>query len=432
MLTHLLFTDLAGRLRKVTLRIDGDPLLLEGLETIVDGSSLLGFLRVEESDLLVKPVSSRPIVTGYVEGKHFISGLYKDKNTRYNKDPRFVAERLVEYLKEVELEARVGVELEFYIVESVESRLTPVSQSLNVKPIGEADYPQSSLWFVKTYDSPGEDKVGKLLGRVLAELERNELYFSKVHRENGPRGQVEVSTPAGTPIETADFVQHFKYMARVVGGREGFRPVFLAKPFPDDYGSGMHVHVSLWQGASNIFEEEGKLSDEALYFIGGLLEHARSLAAFTNPTVNSYRRLVEGFEAPVYVSWGLGNRTTAIRVPTQHQGRVEYRPPDPTSNPYLSISAIIMAGLDGIRKKISPSEPTSRNLFEEAAGWGTGGRVLPRSLEEALEELEADNDYLQPVFDRELLESYIELKKREAKAFRSYPTPVDYLFYLEY
>lgn len=244
-------------------------------------------------------------------------------------------------------------------------------------------------------------------------------------------GQVEVSSWSTDPLTLSDFVQVFKYFARLVGRHRGLQPIFLAKPFPDDYGSGMHVHLSLWRGGANMFVGDNGLSDEALYFIGGLLEHARSLAALTNPTVNSYRRLVEGFEAPVYISWGVGNRTTTVRVPEASKARVEYRPPDPTANPYLAISAIIMAGLDGIKRKISPGEPTPIDVFEEIRKSGLKMKTLPRSLDDALDELESDNDYLKPVFPSELIETYIEVKRREARISRAYPCPSDYIMYLE-
>jgi glutamine synthetase len=430
MLTHLLYTDLIGKLRRVSLMINGDPDILSGIQAIVDGSSLMGFLEVENSDLLVRPVTSRPLTTGFLQGKHYISGLFTRGEERYVKDPRFIAERLTEYLRQGDLEARVGVEIEFYIAKSVNLNLGATRQCLEIELFSGVDFPQSSLWYVKTYNSSEASHSDRLFETILSELEKNGFFFNKTHRENGPRGQIEVSTLADTPVEIGDFVQVFKYIARVIGEKEGFKPIFLAKPFPDDYGSGLHIHVSLWRGASNIFAEGGELSGEALYFIGGLLEHARSLAAFTNPTVNSYRRLVEGFEAPVYVSWGVGNRTTAVRVPLQNKARIEYRPPDPTANPYLAISAVILAGLDGIRRKIDPGPPVSVNLFENPSGCGSC-RKLPASLEEAVEALESDHEYLKPVFPSELVESYVELKKREAKVYRTYTTPVDYLFYAD-
>jgi glutamine synthetase len=203
----------------------------------------------------------------------------------------------------------------------------------------------------------------------------------------------------------------------------------------------MHVHISIWRGDENLFydpnDEYAYLSQFARYFIGGLIEHGRALSAIVSPTVNSYKRLIPGYEAPVYLVWSKANRSAAIRIPAYSNNslnkRIEYRPPDPSANPYLAFSAILLAGLDGIRKKRDPGDPVDENVYKMPPHKrkALGIKELPRSLEEALDELEVDNEWLSPVFPKELIETYIELKREEARKVNSYPTPVEILTYYD-
>ncbi|MDW8036119.1 MAG: hypothetical protein RMI85_06645 [Candidatus Korarchaeum sp.] len=228
-----------------------------------------------------------------------------------------------------------------------------------------------------------------------------------------------------------------KRVLREIASRRGLIATFMPKPIPKINGSGMHFHISLWdlKGERNLFYDEGdeyaEISEVARYFIGGILEHIGSLAALVSPTVNSYRRLVPGFEAPVYASWGRGNRSAAIRVPVYRRGvskskRIEFRVPDPSCNPYIAFSAVFLAGLDGVRKKTDPGEPADFNVYECNAGL----KRLPRSLYEALDELESDNSYLKPAIDGELLSKYVELKRKEALELSEWPSEAEYRTYL--
>ncbi|MEZ0393745.1 MAG: glutamine synthetase [Desulfurococcaceae archaeon] len=426
-MTHvtLLYTDVAGYLRRVSVWIDGEPNTLSKVEANVDGSSILGFESVERSDVVVRPASSR-ILDLRRHGLHYavFAGVFRADGTRHENDPRHVAEALESHLASMGLEARAGAEVEFYVVERALAEVGTRTQKLVV----EASLPAKGLEGAarKAYNLaaklPHEDVVEAVVGD-LTSLGYN---VSKVHRENGTSGQVELASGQLGPTELGDFVQLAKLLARLEAKERGLEAIFLPKPFHGDYGSGMHVHVSLWSGFRNLFEG---LSEEARHFIGGILEHARSLAAFTNPTANSYRRLVEGFEAPVYVCWGVGNRSAMVRVPMRDTGRIEVRSPDPLANPYLAVAAIIMAGLDGIKRGLDPGEPVPYNVYRSPEG-----RIhptIPRSLEEALDALESDNEYLKPVFSSSLIESYVELKRQEARLARSVPAPIDYVLYLD-
>lgn len=214
----------------------------------------------------------------------------------------------------------------------------------------------------------------------------------------------------------------------------------MPKPVLNDNGSGMHTHVSIWRGDTNLFydpeDEYAEVSQYARYFIGGLLEHGRALSAILSPTVNSYRRLVPGFEAPVYLAWSRANRSAAVRIPVYYKGdakskRIEYRPPDPSANPYLALAAIIMAGLDGVKKKIDPGDHVDENIYlmtpEKRRSLGI--KSLPGSLEEALQELETDNEFLKPAFSEPVIEAYLDLKWGEVKEARLHPSPIEFLMY---
>ena len=253
-------------------------------------------------------------------------------------------------------------------------------------------------------------------------------------------GQGEINFRYSTPTRTADNIQTLKYVAKMVAYQHGMVAVFMPKPIGGDNGSGMHTHVSVWRGDTNLFydpdDDYAELSQYARYFIGGLIEHGRALSAIVSPTVNSYKRLIPGYEAPVYLAWSRANRSAAIRIPVYQRGvknskRIEYRPPDPSANPYLALSAIILAGLDGVRKKIDPGDPVDENIYHMTPEKRRelGIKVLPRSLEEALDELESDNEFLKPVFPQSLLEAYVELKRKEIDLTRMYPSPVEIMLY---
>ncbi len=432
------FTDLMGVLRATTLVVSkdlvGNPSRIRGF---FDASSVFGFEPIENSDLMLKPVDGMlRRLPWYTDVYRCISGVYWSDGKRYVKDPRFVAEKTMEYLKSQGLEPSIGIEMEFFLFNSLKYGLDYMKQYLEIDStefIGAGGYgipPKKGYHLTEPYDS-----IASTRREIIANVEKLGFKCSKMHHEVASFGQVEVTSGRLGVDSGGDFVQTFKYVARITAEKNGYTAVFLPKPIPGDNGSGMHVHVSLWNGDRNLFyDEDGVLSQAARYFIGGLIEHGRSLSALVSPTVNSYKRLVPGYEAPIYLVWGYGNRSAAIRIPMVKDEkifRIEYRPPDPSANPYLALSAIILAGLDGIKKKIEPGDPFEKNAYHltEKERKTLGIKSLPRSLLEAIDELESDNEYLKPVFPRELLESYIELKRKEAIDASSMPAPSDYIFY---
>ncbi len=436
---ELHFTDLAGYLRAVTVPYEeaakGEPLPL------LDGSSVKGFAGIEESDLALLPDMS---TTARLPWRKYtaraISDIYK-QDRRFERDPRAAAQKAEQVLSAYGYSALVGVEVEFMLVDSITIDVHNPLQGLCYKVVSSELPMEGSQGLQRIKDAyfmpQPIDRVGHVRNEIAETLE--DSFGIKVeahHHEVAALGQVEIDFEAGTLTLTADRVVTIKYVARNIAALQGMTALFMPKPVAADNGNGMHVHVSLWRGSHNAFYDESDeyagLSQEARYFIGGLLEHARSLAAIVAPTVNSYRRLVPGYEAPVYIVWGKSNRSAVIRVPAYTQPsprsvRIEFRAPDPSSNPYLALAAIVAAGLDGIKKKIDPGDPLDRNAYslDPAVRRKMGIRELPRTLEEALDELESDNEYLQHVFSRELLEAYIDIKRHEARRLAGYPSPVE-------
>ncbi|AFL66012.1 glutamine synthetase family protein [Desulfurococcus amylolyticus] len=418
---HILFTDVTGAHRRVSISINGKPEILEGIMIGVDGSSIPGYSSIEKSDLYVKPASSKIIDLSRFNKGYWVPGkIVMHDGREHPWDPRLIADKLTDELHNEGYISRVGCELEFYVVENVEYRLGREKQYLlvrnisrnSIEKLGRSHYASNvSL----TMEEPFTELINVLNG--------NAVTVSKIHRENGFSSQYEISLAPSSLVGLGDDILLAIASIREVLRSYGLTSVFLPKPFIDDYGSGLHIHVSLWSGDRNLFFDGSELSNIGRYFIGGILEHAESLTAFTNPSTNSYRRLIEGFEAPVYVSWGIGNRSTMVRIPL-NGGRIEIRTPDASMNPYLGLSAIILAGLDGVKRKIDPGDPISYNVYEKREG---KLRRLPRSLEEAVEYLISDNEYLRPIFPRDLLEYYAEIKLREARRIRSIPGIVDYI-----
>ncbi len=437
---NLYFTDLMGVFRNtsVELREGHDPWSATAL---FDGSSVYGFLDISYSDLYLKPVRDTQVILPWDKGVYgYISQIYLPSWERYNRDPRLIAEKTIDYLGRHGFRGVMGVEIEFFLFEKIRYVVEPGRQLLEIVSsespwVGEASIPlKRGYHLVEPID-----RVARVRRAIITALNEAGIHTVKNHHEVASSGQVEVSSGALDPVSLADFIQYFKLFARVVARMNGFEAVFLPKPIMGDNGSGMHIHASLWRGDENTFYDPSDkygLSQTARYFIGGLIEHGRSLSAIVSPTINSYRRLIPGYEAPIYLVWGYANRSAAIRIPLvgkdkPHHYRVEYRPPDPTANPYLAVSAIMLAGIDGVVKKIEPGDPIEKNVYkmsiEERKRLGV--KELPRNLDEALDELEIDNEYLKPVFDNDVLEAYIEMKRREIRELTGIPAPSEYLYY---
>lgn len=417
------YTDVVGRLRTVSTSFS-DEIIANA-----DGSSI-GVERVESSDVLVigdqKTLVKLPWSSDW---GRVIGCIYRDRTSIHELDSRSVAQRVEEYILEnYGLTPLMGVELEFFVFRDISVNYSsPLSLNYVIKPIDKCikgvftGYHAAS----STLDSYRSSLVETLTN-----------YFNtnvKCHHHEVASSQVELSLEPNTPLRLADAVQTAKYVAKRLAELRGLKTSFAPKPIPGENGSGLHVHISLWRGSENVFYDPSDklgLSQVARYFIGGVLHHARALSALVSPSVNSYRRLIPGYEAPVYIFWGFKNRSTCIRVPLQvtpTSTRVEFRPPDPTANPYLALSAVLMAGLDGVKKAIDPGDPLDTSAYSITRV--PRERRLPASLPEALEELESDSDFLKPVFPRELLEKYIETKRAEYLEISQYSSPIELAVY---
>jgi len=417
------YTDLTGRLRVVSTSFSDE--IVVG----VDGSSI-GVERVESSDVLV--IGDRETLVKLPwssEWGRVIGNIYRDRENVHLLDSRSIAQRVEKYsLESFGLRPVIGVELEFFLFKDISVEYTSMlSFSCVIKPVDR------SIKGVYTGYHVASNDLDSYRYELAETLSRHFNIDVKCHHHEVASSQLELVVNYNSPLRVADSVQTVKYVARKIAEFRGARVCFAPKPLPGENGSGMHVHVSLWRGSENAFHDPGdahSLSQVARYFIGGLLYHARALSALVAPSVNSYRRLIPGYEAPVYAFWGFKNRSTCVRIPlstTPSYTRVEFRPPDPTANSYLALSAIIMAGLDGIRRSIDPGDPLDTCAYSMVKV--PRERRLPSSLLEALEELEVDSEFLKPVFPRELIEKYIEVKRAEYIEISQHPSIIELLVY---
>ena len=437
------YTDLKGVLRSVTVNssLINDEVFEKGFGKL-DGSSV-DLSPIHDSDLVLKPLKSTYSYVPWTKGGRYICQIFKG-GSRFIKDPRYVAESLEEYLKGLGYEAHAGVELEFFLFNGIRVLTSPnkyIYEVITKEATWEAN--EVSIPFKRAYHVAMPYDTTYMVRAEASDILGK--YFNILvtfhHHEVASGTQAEIVINKDTPLKLADNIQTVKYVLKNVAKSHGLYACFMPKPIYGDNGSGLHIHLSLWRDGKNLFYDENddyaELSQLGRYFIGGLIEHGRALAALVAPTTNSYRRLVPGYEAPVYLTWSRGNRSVAIRVPSYHKKdmhskRIEFRPPDPTANPYLAIPAIFMAGLDGIKKSRDPGDPTDIDVYKLPSSKlrELGIRSLPRSLSEALDELECDNEFLKPVFSSELLQTYIELKRREIVEIELHPTPAEMKYYL--
>jgi glutamine synthetase len=351
-------------------------------------------------------------------------------NGRLVRDPRYVSQALEERLREEGLVCQTGPEVECFVFEDI---LIGKDGGLEIQSSERSGkYP---IRRKHGYDAPPfQDSLLELRFEVAQVLKKNySIKVTNLNHEVASSGQIEINFMHSTPTKAADNVQTYKDIVRSAAKKHGKVANFMPKPIYDDSnprsseadnGSGMHVSVSLWSGGSNIFydpdDRYAELSQIGRYFIGGVLNHASSLAALVAPTVNSYHRLVPGFEAPAYAAWSKGNRSAVLRIPVNERNtgkskRIEFRAPDPSSNPYLAFSAIVAAGLDGIREKTDPGDPVNEDIYKlsDSARRALGIKTLPRTLQDSVDALKSDQSYLKPYFCDELIDTYIELKCRE-------------------
>jgi glutamine synthetase len=448
------FVDLPGTWQHFTIPVRrlNDELFSEGVP--FDGSSIRGFQEIHESDMLLLPVPD----TAFIDPVAEIPTLVLTCNVHdpitlqpYERDPRFVASKAEAYLKSTGIAdtAYFGPEAEFFIFDNVRYTNSTNESSYHVdsseawwnsgdasKPNFGGQIPAKRGYF----PVPPTDTLQAVRSKILMALEEAGVPMEVHHHEVATAGQTELGMHFTTLTRMADNLLLYKYLAKNVARQNGKTVTFMPKPLFGDNGSGMHVHSSLWKGDTNVFYDAGGyagLSDSAKYYIGGILKHAPALLALTSPTTNSYRRLVPGFEAPVNLAYSQRNRSAICRIPVTKSTkakRVEFRAPDPSSNPYLCFSAILMAGLDGIQNRIDPGQPTDKDLYELPAEEAKLIKQVPSSLGAVLEALEADHDFLLKgdVFTTDFLEAYIAYKRQnELDPVRLRPTPYEFTLYFD-
>ncbi|WP_316520896.1 type I glutamate--ammonia ligase [Kitasatospora brasiliensis] len=420
-----------------------------------DGSSIRGFQAIHESDMALVPDLATARLDPFRAEKHLnINFFIQDPVTgeAYSRDPRNVAKKAEAYLASSGIAdtAYFGPEAEFYVFDSVRFETSANASFYHIDSEAGAWNSGAAEGDVRGYKVkykggyfpvPPVDHFADLRAEMSLELGRAGLEVERQHHEVGTAGQAEINYKFNTLLHAADDLMLFKYIIKNVAWRNGKTATFMPKPIFGDNGSGMHVHQSLWTGGSPLFYDEqgyAGLSDTARYYIGGLLRHAPSLLAFTNPSVNSYHRLVPGFEAPVNLVYSQRNRSAAIRIPITGSNakakRIEFRAPDPSSNPYLAFSAMLMAGLDGIRNKIEPLEPVDKDLYELAPEDHANVPQVPSSLPAVLEALEADHEYLLAgnVFTPDLIETWIDFKRtNEIAPIALRPHPHEFELYYD-
>lgn len=445
------FTDTKGKEHHVTIPVsEVDEDFFEAGK-MFDGSSIEGWKGINESDMILLPDDETAVLDPFFEAATVnISCTIVDPATMqgYERDPRSVAIRAEEYLKSTGIAdtAFFGPEPEFFIFDDVKWKVDISGASYEINS-EEAAWSSNAMFEggntghrprVKGgyFPVPPVDSLHDIRAAMCEAMEEMGLEVEVHHHEVGTAGQCEIGVKFNTMVRKADEVQVLKYCVHNVAHAFGKTATFMPKPLVGDNGSGMHVHISLSKNGNNLFSGDGYagLSDEALYFIGGVIHHAKAINAFANPATNSYKRLIPGFEAPVMLAYSARNRSASIRIPyvsNPKARRVEFRFPDPAANPYLTFAALMMAGLDGIKNKMHPGDAADKDLYDLPPEEALEIPTVCSSLEEALASLAADHDFLTAgnVFTEDMIEAYIELKKQECIAVSQTTHPVEFDMY---
>lgn len=449
----LRFTDTLGKDQHVTVFLNNeeelDDLLKHGKP--FDGSSIKKFKSIDSSDMLLMPDTSTAAICPFFDDPTLIlrcDVIEPITMDQYHRDPRGVARRAERFLIDSGIAdiCYVGDELEFFILDDVvwHIAMDQVSYKIDSKEAAwncVTDYSGGNTGHrprVKGgyFPVPPVDSLQDIRATMCLTASEMGLIVEVHHHEVGGPGQVEIGVKYAPLCAKADQTQTLKYVAHNVAHAYGKTATFMPKPIVGDNGSGMHCHISLFKNNENIFSGTGYsgLSETALYFIGGIIKHARSLNAFTNPTTNSYKRLVPGFEAPVMLAYSACNRSAAIRIPYVYNPksrRIEVRFPDPSANPYFAFAALLMAGIDGIKNKIDPGAPIDKDLYELSPEETAKIPTVCGYLDEALNALKEDHEYLLQgnVFSRDQIDSYIEIKQEEVARLRTTTHPVEFDMY---
>ena len=444
------FTDPRGKLQHVTLIADqvDEDFLEEGF--MFDGSSIEGWKSIEASDMkLMIDLDSAYVDPFYAEKTICVhcSVVEPDTGEAYERDPRGTALKAEAYLKSSGIGdvAYMGPEAEFFLFDDVRYQVSMNKVSYQVDASDAAWNTDTEYEMGNMGHRPGvkggyfpvnpTDEAQDLRSEMLSTMKRLGMKVDKHHHEVASC-QHELGLIFDSLTKQADELQKYKYVIHNVAHAYGKSATFMPKPIAGDNGTGMHVNMSIWKDGKPLFagDKYADLSQEALYFIGGILSHAKALNAFTNPGTNSYKRLIPGFEAPVLRAYSARNRSGCVRIPWTERPkakRVEARFPDPSANPYLCFAALLMAGLDGIQNKIDPGEAMDKNLYDLPAEELAGIPTVCGSLREALEELEKDMDFLLAgdVFTRDQIAGYVDLKMEEVHRYEHTPHPVEFAMY---
>ena len=448
------FTDMPGTWQHFTIPVRrlNEELFAEGLP--FDGSSIRGFQEIHESDMLLLPDPDTAFVDPVAEIPTLVitCDVYDPITIQpYERDPRYVARKAENYLKQTGIAdtAFFGPEAEFFIFDNVRYSNSTNESFYHIDSeegwwnSGRSDRPNFGGQISPKrgyFPVPPTDTLQTIRSLIVMALEQTGVEMEIHHHEVATAGQTELGMKFTTLTRMADNTLLYKYIAKNVARQNGKTATFMPKPLFGDNGSGMHVHSSLWKNGKNVFYDASGyagLSEYAKYYIGGLLKHAPALLALTSPTTNSYRRLVPGYEAPVNLAYSQRNRSAICRIPVTKSTkakRVEFRAPDPSSNPYLCFAAILMAGLDGIQNRIDPGEPVDKDLYELPAEEAKLIKQVPGSLGAVLEALEADHEFLLKgdVFTTDFLEAYIDYKRQvELDPVRIRPTPYEFTLYFD-
>ena len=444
------FTDTRGKLQHVTVMADqvDEDFLDEGF--MFDGSSIAGWKSIEASDMKLMPDTESVYIDPFYAEKTLCvhcTVVEPDTMEPYERDPRGTAQKAEAYLKSSGIgdTAFMGPEAEFFLFDNVKYSVAMNKVSYEVDALDASWNTDTDYEMGNTGHRPGVkggyfpvnpiDDGQDIRAEMLSTMKRLGMKVDKHHHEVASC-QHELGLIFDSLTKQADELQKYKYVIHNVAQAYGKSATFMPKPIAGDNGTGMHVNMSIWKDGKPLFagDKYADLSDEALFFIGGILKHAKALNAFTNPSTNSYKRLIPGFEAPVLRAYSARNRSGCVRIPwaeSPKAKRVEARFPDPSANPYLCFAALLMAGLDGIKNKINPGDAMDKNLYdlppEELADIPT----VCGSLREALTELEADMDFLLAgdVFTKDQIEGYIGLKMEELEMYEHTPHPVEYALY---
>lgn len=449
------FTSLPGRFHHTTISANTftPDQMRDGLPKL-DGSSIVGFASIEDSDLILKPDPSTyaiiPWLTENRTARLLCDVYWGGGRGRLTRDPRGIAQNAEKYIRDQGYSSYWGPEVEFFVFDrvhwdvltpykgqsySIESREAPWSQEGTGYPMGlkRGYYPSTPSDTL----TPFRNECVNILNSDFGILCDNH------HHEVATAGQCEIDIMYDTLTNAADSAQSYKFIVRNVAQKFEKVATMMPKPIAMDAGSGMHTNVSLWKDRKNAFFDEDdpdELSQIARYFCGGIMDHAKALSAICNPTTNSYHRLVPGYEAPAYIAWSSSNRSAIVRVPKHFKGvshaklkRLEFRAPDPSSNPYLVFAAVTGAGMDGIRRKSDPGDPIQEDIFKmsksERRDRGIG--MLPATLGEALDEMDSDRDFLKPVFTEDVIDKIVELGRNDHREISIRPHPHEFYLYFD-